>query len=74
MQVGTSRRQGEGQGTTIILKGIIIENMATILSIIIAVIIYILAISCLKIFSKEEIFLLPYGEKIFKIMEKIGIY
>lgn len=57
-----------------ILKGIIIENMATILSIIIAVIIYILAISCLKIFSKEEIFLLPYGEKIFKIMEKIGIY
>lgn len=56
------------------LKCIIIEKVATILSIIIAVIIYIVAIIILKIFSKEEIFLIPYGKKLVKIMEKIGIY
>lgn len=60
--------------TNEILKGIIIENLATILSIIIAVIIYILAIISLKVFNKEEFLLFPYGEKLLKIMEKIGIY
>lgn len=57
-----------------ILKGIIIEKMATILSIIIAIVIYILAVIVLKIFNKDEILMLPYGEKIYKILEKIGIY
>ena len=57
-----------------ILKSIIIEKMATILSILIAIIIYILIIIFLKIFEKEEIIVLPYGEKILKLMEKIGIH
>ena len=50
------------------------ENVATILSIIIAIIVYILSVVTLKIFSKEEIIFLPYGESLIKIMEKIGIY
>ena len=57
-----------------ILKGIIIEKMATILSILVAGIVYILFIILLKIFGEEEIFLLPYGKKILNIMEKIGIH
>ena len=57
-----------------ILKSIIIEKLATILSILIAIIVYILIIIFLKIFGKEEIIILPYGEKILKLMEKIGIH
>lgn len=58
----------------ILLNGIIIERLATIVSIIVAVIIYVLAIIALKIFSKEEILALPMGNKILKVLEKLKIY
>ena len=45
------------------LKCIIIEKLATILSILMAIVVYFLAIIFLKIFGKEEIFLLPQGKK-----------
>lgn len=48
--------------------------MATIIAIIIAVIIYLLAVIALKIFSKEDILMIPYGTKIYKILEKLKIY
>lgn len=57
-----------------ILSGIIIERLATIVSILVAVIIYILSIIVLKIFSKEEILTLPKGNKIYKFLEKTKIY
>lgn len=57
-----------------ILNGIMIEKMATIIAMIVAVIIYGLSIIALKIFSKEEIFMLPYGTKIYGILEKFKIY
>ena len=56
------------------LSGIIIENLATIIAIISAVIIYIIAVIVLKIFSKEELLMLPYGNKFYKILEKLKIY
>lgn len=56
------------------LKGIIIEDMATILSIIFAIIIYIISIIILKVFKKEEILMIPHGEKIYNILEKTGMY
>ena len=56
------------------LKGIIIERLATIIAIIFAVIIYILAIVVLKVFTKEEVKMLPTGDKIVKILEKFKIY
>ena len=56
------------------LKGIIIERLATIIAIIFAVIIYVLAIVVLKVFSKEEIKMLPAGDKIVKVLEKFKIY
>lgn len=57
-----------------ILSGIIIERLATIIAIVVAVIIYILAVLVLKIFTKEEFKLMPAGDKIIKILEKIKIY
>lgn len=60
--------------TYFILKGIIIERMATIIAIFVAITIYILAVVVLKIFSKEEFLALPAGDKIIKILEKLKIY
>lgn len=60
--------------TYFILKGIIIERMATIIAIFVAVTIYILAVVVLKIFNKEEFLALPAGDKIIKILEKLKIY
>ena len=54
--------------------GIIAEKLATIIAILSAVIIYILAIVVLHIFSKEEIKMLPAGNKIYAILEKLKIY
>ena len=40
----------------------------------IAVIVYIAAVVVLKIFSKDELFMIPYGTKICKVLEKLKIY
>ena len=58
----------------ITLTGIIAQKLATIISIIIAVIVYALAIIVLKVFSKEELLMMPGGNKICKILEKLKIY
>lgn len=58
----------------LVLASIISAKIATIISIALAVIIYILAIIALKIFTKEEIFMIPYGQKIYTILEKFGIF
>lgn len=60
--------------TYLALSGIIIERLATIIAILIAVIIYILAVIVLKIFTKEELKMMPAGDKINKILEKLKIY
>lgn len=56
------------------LLGIMSGKVATIIAIVIAVIIYALAIVALKIFSKEEILKIPMGNKICKVLEKLKIY
>lgn len=60
--------------TYLALRGIIIERLATIIAIVVAVIIYVLAVLVLKIFTKEEFKMMPAGGKIVKILEKIKIY
>lgn len=57
-----------------ILSGIITEKLATIVSIVIAIIVYTLAIIALKVLAKEEIEMLPGGNKIYKVLEKLKIY
>ena len=60
--------------TYLVLKGIIIERLATIVAILVAVIIYVLSVVILNIFTKEELKMMPSGDKIVKILEKIKIY
>ena len=57
-----------------VLSGIIYSSLATIIAIICAVIIYAIAVVALKILSKEEFYMIPYGQKIYKILKKLGIY
>ena len=56
------------------LIGIIATRMATIIAILVAVIVYIFAVIALKVFTKEEIYMIPYGTKFCKILEKLKIY
>lgn len=56
------------------LSGIIDVKMATLVAIVLAVIIYIMAIISLKVFTKDEILMIPAGEKVCKVLEKLKIY
>ena len=56
------------------LSGIIIEKLSIIISLVVAIVIYLLSIMSLKIFDKEEITMMPYGAKIYSFLEKIGLY
>ena len=58
----------------LLLGGINAGRMVTIISILVAIIIYALAIIALKLFTKEELLMIPYGHKLYKILEKMGIY
>ncbi len=56
------------------LYSIIPGKIATIIAIGSAVVIYAVALIVLNVFTKEEIFMIPYGQKLYKILEKIGVY
>ena len=57
-----------------LLLGIIAEKLATITAIVSAIIIYALAVVALRVFTKQEIKMLPAGNKICMILEKLKIY
>ena len=59
---------------TLMLGSIISTKIVTLLSIGIAVIIYAVMVVILKIFDEDEIAMIPYGTKIYKILKKLGIY
>ena len=62
-------------GIYIVLIGMHLEmKKATIIAIIVAVLTYALALVVLRIFTKEEICMIPYGQKLYKVLEKTGIY
>ena len=58
----------------LLIKGIISVRIATIIAIIVAIIIYTLSLLALKVLDKEEMNMIPYGTKIVKILEIVGIY
>ena len=41
------------------------EKLALVLTLVVAIIIFLIAIFVLKIFSKDEIYMLPFGRKIY---------
>ena len=59
---------------TILIKLALSAKIATIIALVFAVIIYLLSIIALKIFTREELYMIPYGNKLCKMLEKLGIY
>ena len=55
----------------IIFNNIMSEKLAILITMAFAILIYIVAIIVLKIFTKEEIYMIPYGKKIYGVLEKI---
>ena len=53
---------------------IISEKMCTIVSLVFAVVIYVILVFLLKIFSEDRISMLPYGKKIYQFLQMLGIY
>lgn len=56
------------------LSTVINVQLATIIALISAVIIYLIAMVALKVFTKDDINMLPYGKKIYNFLTKIGVY
>ena len=50
------------------------QTISTLISILIGVAVYIISVLLLKILTKEDIFMLPFGAKIYNILEKKKIY
>ena len=58
----------------LLISRIISGNLATIIAMLFAVGIYLVAVIALRIYNKEDIYMLPKGEKIYNILEKLKIY
>lgn len=56
------------------LLGIISRQLCIIITLIVAVLVYVLLMLKLKVFSESEIKMLPYGNNIFKILKILKIY
>ncbi len=56
--------------TNMLLSGMVPEKLSTIISIVAAIIVYIIALLVMRTFTATEIKFLPKGEKIAKVLEK----
>lgn len=50
------------------------NTISTILSMLIGVVVYAIIVLSMKILSKEDIYMIPYGTKIYSVLVKLGIY
>lgn len=50
------------------------EKISTMLLILMCVIIYILLLIILRVFSEEEIYMIPYGSRIYNFLKKLRLY
>lgn len=50
------------------------SKIITIISILFAIVLYFISVIALKIFTKEELAMIPYGTKLCKMLERLGIY
>jgi stage V sporulation protein B len=58
----------------IFINKFVAEKLAFVVAILVACIVYTIAILALKVLKKEEICMLPQGNKIYNFLEKINIY
>ena len=61
-------------GTHYFLEGIIGNSKATIIAIVVGAITYGTMIAITKTLTKEELYMIPFGTKIYKILVKLRIY
>lgn len=50
------------------------ERIITVLSLVSAVILYIISLIILRIFNKDEMYMIPYGNKVYKKLKAAGMY
>ena len=50
------------------------DSLACIIAIIIGVVVYLALILLFKLLTKEDIYMIPYGTKIYSVLVKLGIY
>ena len=50
------------------------NKLATLFSIGLGMLIYVIFVILLKIFSKEEIFMIPFGKKVYYFLENLKLY
>ncbi len=50
------------------------NSISTVVSIIVGAIVYVIIILMTKALKKEEIYMIPFGTKLYKVLTKIGIY
>lgn len=50
------------------------NSIACIIAIIIGIVVYLALVLLLKLLTKEDIYMIPYGTKIYKVLVKLGIY
>ena len=53
------------------IKTVLPIRIATIITIVVALIVFVMAILLLKVFSKEEIEMLPKGERVYRLLKKL---
>ena len=58
----------------LVLKLGIVSIIATVVGILIAIVVYFVLVILFKILSREDIYSLPKGEKIYSILQKMKIY
>ena len=57
-----------------LVKLAISAKIVTIISLIVAVLVYLISIILLKIFTKEELLMIPFGSKLYSKLQRLGIY
>ena len=50
------------------------SKLVILISLLFAVVLYLISVIVLNIFSKEELAMIPYGKRIYKVLESLGVY
>ena len=58
-------------GVYFVIKGLLPIRIVTIITISVAVVVFVICILILRVFSREEIEMLPKGEKVYKVLKKL---
>jgi len=49
-------------------------KIATLIALVFAIVLYFVTVIALKIFTREELCMIPFGNKLVKVLEKLGVY